>query len=124
MFELTLGIPGEGREVTCKCVVIYKDFPEDISHVSLVYTLVNMEAGDEFKRLFAHFASSTILLPNTMDKASKWVLEALIDVNEICKFNWASYVLQNLVGEIKEYLKGKSYIGGSMLFLIRDETMI
>uniref|UniRef100_A0A803LVN5 Uncharacterized protein n=1 Tax=Chenopodium quinoa TaxID=63459 RepID=A0A803LVN5_CHEQI len=77
------------------------------------------DGGELFKKLFVMVVFASFLTPIANRTADLSIVKALVNVDEIKKFNWCKYVHERLCRAILKYKKTKSRdsVGGCLLFL-------
>lgn len=64
-----------------------------------------LEGGDDFKKLFVMYSLAILLAPLPDFKLKKYVYPCIVDASKINKYDWCSYVLDNLCDVIERSAK-------------------
>lgn len=140
---LVMGLPATGVDVPTvvasdevkRIREEYKCPKTGVPYSVLVDDLKSTDSGDRFCRSFVLYALGILLCPTLKMESSPKLFPAIVDVKNICTYNWAKFVLEWLVREVKEFratitnpttaisekkvkgTKPKTGLGGCLLFL-------
>ena len=73
-----------------------------------------LEGGDDFKKLFVLYSLAILLAPLPDFKLKKSIYPCTVDASAINKFDWCSYILDNLCEAIERSTK---FVNGCVLIL-------
>ena len=81
-------------------------------------SLIDLEVGNEFQKVFIIFACATILAPNSKLEGIHDLWDLIWDGEVNVKRNWSKFVLQYLENGIRKFQSGNDrYMCGCLLFL-------